>query len=179
MADQEKKWKSYDGCNLEEGQVLVPQLVTFEYARSIGAEMGNLRTWTTAGVRYLVMFVPVSWAMKDVCMKAFYADLNELLDERLGPGRRGRKVVSLDVLLEENGVPADPVPSAESLVMEGILLDEMIADLGKKNALFGDVIRLGYRGFSRKDIVEALPVRKSQAYELVRKCRDEAEGWLK
>lgn len=179
MGFQGKDWKSYDGRELVDGYVLVPQVVSPEYARSIGAVMGNLRTWTLAGVRYTVMFVHVPEEKKRICMKSFYSQVNDLLDEKLGPGRRGRCVVSLDALLEEDYLPADASPSAESIVMEGILLDEMIADLGRKNPLFGDIIRLGYRGFGRKDIVDALPVGKSQAYDMIRKCREEAERWVR
>lgn len=179
MAKQENQWKCYDGREVEEGQVLVPQRTTKEYARSIGAVMENLRTWTTAGVRYLVLFVPVSKDMKDICLKAFYSELNEFLDERLGPARRGRCIVSLDALLEKEYEPTETAPSAESVVMEGVLLDEMITDLEKKNELYRDVIRLGYQGMDRKEIADALPVKKSRAYDVIRKCRVEAEEWLK
>ena len=179
MAKQGKDWKCYDGRELEEGQVLVPQLVTAEYARGLGADMRNLRTWKTAGVPYRVMFVPVSIDRHEISMKAFYADLNEYLDEKLGPGRRGRCVVSLDELLEENCPLDDMVSSAESIAMEGILLDELIAGVGRLNPLFGDVIRLGYQGMDRKAIVGLLPVKKSQGYEVYRKCREEVIGFLK
>ena len=101
MAIQENNWKSYDGCELEEGQVLVPQRITLEAARDMGVVMENLRTWTIAGVRYTVMFVPVSVDKEAGCWKEFYSELNEYLDEKLGPERRGRHVVSLDALMED------------------------------------------------------------------------------
>lgn len=179
MAKQGNNWKSFDGRKVEDGQVLVPQRTTLEYARSIGAVMENLRTWITAGVRYTVMFVPVAQDMEEICWKEYYSELNEYLDECLGPGRRGRRIVSLDAMLEEDFLPIEAVTSAESIVMEGILLDELIIDLSEKNALFGDVIRLGYKGLSRKAIAEALPVKKSQAYDVIKKCRNEAERWLR
>lgn len=179
MAIQGKGWKSFDGREVEEGQVLVPQRTLREYARSIGAVMENMRIWSTAGVKYLVMFVPVSMDMEDICWKVFYSELNEYLDECLGPGRRGRNIVSLDAMLEKGYQPVGAVSSAESVVMEGILLDEMITELEMKNALYGDVIRLGYRGMDRKGIVVALPVKKSQAYEVYRKCKEEAECWAR
>ena len=166
MTKQDKNWKSYDGREIEEGQVLVPMLVDDAYARSIGADMGNLRTWTTAGVKYLVMFAPVDLEMEKICWKSFYADLNELLDETLGPARRGRNVVSLDALMEENRLPGEQVSSAESIAMEEILLDELIAAVGKMNPMFGEVVRLGYQGMDRKEIVAALPVKKSQGYHI-------------
>ncbi len=178
MEKQRKIWKSYDGRDLDKKQVLVPQMTTLDYARSIGATMENLRTWTTAGVRYWVMFVPVSEDMEEVCKKAFYSELNDYLDEKLGPGRRGRHIVSLDAMLEEGCCPEGTVSSAESIALERILLDEIITELGKKNALYEKIIRLGCQGLSRRDIVEALSVKKSQAYELIRKCHEEVEKWL-
>ena len=131
MTEQGNTWKSYDGREVGSGEVLVPQLVSRDYARSIGAVMDNLRTWSMAGVRFLVMFVPVPLDMVDVCWKTFNADVNELLDARLGPGRGRRPVESLDALMEENRLPEVAVSSAEAIAMEGILLDEMIAEQDK------------------------------------------------
>ena len=178
MAKQGKDWKSYDGSELCEGEVLVPQLVDHDYAWSIGAVMENLRTWTIAGVRFLVMFVPVPVEICGDCWKAFYSSVNELLDDRLGPARRGRQTVSLDELMENDYLPEDAEPSAESIVMEGLLLDELIAALGQKNPLYAEIVRLGYQGLGRKEIVDSLPVRKSQGYEVYKRCREEAERWL-
>ena len=178
MSNRVNNWKSFDGHELSAGEVLVPQLVTKEYARSIGAVMENLRTWTMAGVRFTVMFVPVPADMAEACRKTFNAEVNELLDEKLGSSRHGRCQISLDALMEEGYLPAGTGPSAEAIVMEGILLDELIAHVGKLNPLFGDVVRLGYQGLGRKEIVEGLPVKKSQGYEVYKKCREEAERWL-
>lgn len=179
MAKQGKDWKSYDGREVEEGQVLVPQRVEPEFARDSGAVMDNLRTWTTAGVRYTVMFIPVSMDNAIAYWKLFWSDINVFLDERLGPGRRGRKVVSLDAMLEDGYLPVETESSTESVAMEGILLEELLAAVGKLNPLYGDVIRLGYQGMDRKGIVNALPVKKSQAYDVIRKCQEEAERWVK
>ncbi len=179
MVKQGKDWKSFDGREVEAGQVLVPQMVTKEYARSIGAVMENLRTWVTAGVRYLVMFVQVPVDQVDIAWKVFWSNVNEYVDEKLGPGRRGRRVVSLDAMLDEGYLPEGAAPAAESIVMEGILLDELIAGVEKMHPLFKDVIRLGYQGLERKEIADALPVKKSQAYEVIKRCREEAEKWLR
>ena len=178
MAKQGNDWKSYDGRELKDGEVLVPQLVTPEYARSLGAEMANLRTWTTAGVHYTVMFVAVPAEQEKICRAAFTQELNEYLDEKLGPARRGRRETSLDALAEGGYDSADGGPSTESIALEGILLDELLCEAEKANPLFRDVIRLGYSGLDRKEIIGALPLKKSQAYDVIRKCREEAEKFL-
>ena len=179
MAKQGNDWKAYDGRELKDGEVLVPQMVTQEYARSIGADMSALRTWTTAGIRYTVMFVPVPEEQEEICRKIFCQELNEYLDEKIGPARRGRCCTSLDELAEKGYDPADRRASTEAIVMEEILLDELIAELEKLNPLYRDMIRMGYSGLERKEIIGTLPLKKSQAYDLFRKCREEAEKFLK
>ena len=178
MKKQGKNWKSFDGSGLLEGQVLVPQMVSPEDAEMIGAVMENMRLWNTAGVRYWVMFIPVVEDAVDLGWKAFWADVNELLDVRLGPGRRGRCVVSLDALMDMGYLSVGAVPSAESVAMDEILPVELAVDLGQMNPMFSDIVRLGYQGIACKEIIDRLPVRKSQAYDVYRKCRAEAERWL-
>ena len=86
--------KPYNDKPLREGEVLVPQMVTDRwYAISIGGNPRNFRTWTLAGIRYTVMFVPVSKDKEAISMKAFTEALNELLDERLGPNRHSRCLI--------------------------------------------------------------------------------------
>ena len=86
--------KPYNDMPLLEGEELVPQMVTDRwYAVSIGGKPQNFRTWTLAGVRYTVMFVPVKTDEVTISMKAFTEALNELLDERLGPNRRSRCLI--------------------------------------------------------------------------------------
>ncbi len=86
--------KPYNDKPLREGEALVPQMVTDRwYSISIGGKPQNFRTWTLAGVRYTVMFVPVKTDEVTVSMKAFTWQLNELLDEKLGPNRHSRCLV--------------------------------------------------------------------------------------
>ncbi len=87
------QWKSYNNEPVGEGQVLVPQLVSLEYARSIGTDMRNVRTWTKGGVSYPVIFVPVPEEMEAFGWQVFQADENDYLDEQLGPNRYARCLV--------------------------------------------------------------------------------------
>ncbi len=89
----DKSWKSYNNEPLRDGEILVPQLVSHEYAIARGADPANLRTWTKSGVRFLVMFVPVPVAQEKICRQEFNSEVNELLDERLGPNRRSRCLI--------------------------------------------------------------------------------------
>ena len=145
----------------------------------MGVVMANLRPWFQVGVRFTVMFAQVPEEQKEICWKNFYASVNEYLDEKLGPGRRGRQVVSLDAMMEEDYLPAEAMPSAASVAMAGLLYDELVAVLGKMCLLYVDILRMCREGLSRKEIVDRLPVKKSQGYDLYRKCREEAERWLR
>ena len=91
--ESKKNWKPYNDQPLEADETLVPQMVTEDYARSLGANMGNLRTWHKGGVSYTVMFVPVKKSKEAVAMETFNTVVNEYLDEKLGPNRFSRCLV--------------------------------------------------------------------------------------
>ena len=202
--------KSYNDMPLRAGEALVPQMVTDRwYSISIGGKPQNFRTWTLAGVRYTVMFVPVRADEVAVSMKAFTEALNELLDERLGPNRHSRclipqpdgsvkvcpkvngsnhvpcsacphrgeyeredrSVVSLDELAEDDYAPMECVPSAESLAMDVLTLNDLLKHLRSINPAYAEVVSLGHEGFEKKEIVRRLGVKTSQAYELYNKVK--------
>jgi len=45
--------------------------------------------------------------------------------------------------------------------------------------MYADIIRLGYEGLSKKEMVERLPVQKSRGYELYNECRRLVEDYLR
>ena len=63
--------------------------------------------------------------------------------------------------------------------MLGSLLDSLLDDFSDKCPQYAEIIRLGYSGMSRKDIIEQLPVQKSQGYQLFKDCRKAVEDYLK
>jgi hypothetical protein len=93
MAIKVNNWKSYNDVPLQAGEVLVPQLVSKGYAAGLGANMANLRTWEKSGISYLVMFIPVPKNQEKQAWSIFNAEVNELLDEKLGPNRFSRCMV--------------------------------------------------------------------------------------
>lgn len=86
-------WKSYNDRPLKADEVLVPQLVDEDYARKLGANMANLRTWKKCGVSFIVMFVPVKKGKVKQMTSVFNAHVNELLDEKLSPNRHSRCLI--------------------------------------------------------------------------------------
>ncbi len=81
----------YNGIPLQEGETLVPQLVSREFTELAGVQ--GVRTWYTCGVPYLVMFVPVPAEMDRIARSAFTAQVNDYLNEQLGRNRYSRCLV--------------------------------------------------------------------------------------
>ncbi len=77
--------KPYNNVPLREGEVLVPMMVTREFAIGQGADPANLRTWTKSGVQFLVMFTAVPADQEQICQQNFDKAVNQMLDERIGP----------------------------------------------------------------------------------------------
>lgn len=93
MSNRVNTWRSYNDAPLQADEVLVPQLVSKEYATGLGANLANLRTWKKSGISYLVMFIPVPKSQEKQAWSIFNAEVNELLDEKLGPNRFSRCMV--------------------------------------------------------------------------------------
>ncbi len=205
----------YNGQPLQEGEVLVPQFITREYADLIEAK--GVRTWYKCGIPYLVMFVPVPADQTEIALKAFNADLNTYLDEQLGPNRHSRCLirqpdgstkicpkeingqyntcrdcplrgqlekenlnpVSLDALNEEDFHPMDAVPSAEDYAMLRFLLEDLLNNFSDKCPRYAEIIQLGFSGLGKKEILEYMPMKKSQTYKAYNDCRKATEDFLK
>lgn len=93
--------------------------------------------------------------------------------------KEDRSYASLDELDEENYAPMDCVPSAESFAIEGEILMDLINEASKKCPMYADIIRLGYEGLRKKEIIDRLPVQKSRGYELYNECRRLVEDYLR
>ena len=213
--DKMKDITTYNGEPLKDGEILVPQIMTREDARMIQAQC--VRTWTKCGVKYTVIFVAVPAEKAEVAMRAFNADLRDLLDEKLGPNRTSRcmvpqadgslkpcprevngkanlctgcpmrgklekedkSVVSLDALMEEEYYPMVNAPSAESCAMLGFLLEDLLEEFESKCPQSAEIVRLGFAGLERKEIVQRMPQQKTQAYDAYNKCRRDVERFLR
>lgn len=90
MANRDKSRKTYNNEPLREGETLVPMLCDRETAKDYGADPANIRTWTTAGIRYQVMFIPVPDEQAEIAWQTFWAEVNDLLNEKIGPNRYAR-----------------------------------------------------------------------------------------
>ena len=166
----DKTWKPYNDVPLQTGEVLVPMRVNRESAQDFGANMENLRTWTTAGIRYLVMFVPALKAQEEEAWRSFNKDLNLYLDEMLGAKRHGHEEVSYEELAEKD-IPMGVTLSAEDAFLLDSL-DDLLDCVADQDPLIGTVLRLGWEGNSRKEIVQNLPVKKPRAYDVIKAAAD-------
>ena len=215
LENQSKRnYHPFNGEPLQEGEVLVPQFINKEYADIIEAQ--GVRTWYKSGIPCMVMFVPVPINQAQVALQAFNADVNDYLDERLGPNRysrclipqpdgsfkpcpkenngirntckecplRGklekedRNPISLESLEEENFHPIANEPSAENCAMFGLLLQDLLDDFSKKYPRYADIIQLGLSGMDKKAILQQLPMKKSQAYQVYNDCEKATKNFL-
>ena len=81
----------YNGEPLQDGEVLVPSFIDREYAKLINAI--GVRTWYCAGIPYYVMFVPVPAEQVDIALKTLIAEVNDYIDDLLGPNRYSRCMI--------------------------------------------------------------------------------------
>ena len=85
--------------------------------------------------------------------------------------KEDRNQVSLESLDEENYHPMSAAPSAEDCAMLGFLLKDLLDDFSDKCPHYADIIRLGYEGLGKKEIIQELPVFNN--------CKKETEAYLK
>ena len=210
----DKSRKTYNNEPLRDGESLVPMLCDRETAKDYGADPANIRTWTTAGIQYQVMFVPVPEEQAEIAWQTFWAEVNDLLNKKIGPNRYarcripledGRTVIcpkdgrkctgcaykgqferedhtplSIDQMTEYRHItPAAGHALTEDEAMEMLLLDELFVTLEQMKPLFGEIVRLGMQGLKKKEIIERMPIKKSQAYQLISECEKAARDHLR
>ena len=213
QAISDKSRKAYNNEPLRDGESLVPMLCDRETAKDYGADPANIRTWTTAGIQYQVMFIPVPEEQAEIAWQTFWAEVNDLLNKKIGPNRYarcripledgrtgicpkdGRKCtgcaykgqferedrtpLSIDQMTEYEYHLLPGTPSPEDEAMEMLLLDELFVTLEQMKPLFGEIVRLGMQGLKKKEIIECLPIKKSQAYQLISECEKAARDHLR
>ena len=92
--------------------------------------------------------------------------------------KEDRSLVSLETLTEENFHPMKTEPSAENEALVNTILDDLLK-LASKFLYHEDIIRMGIDGLDRKQIIERLPVKKSQRYQIYNDCKRVVEEYLK
>lgn len=93
--------------------------------------------------------------------------------------REDRSTISIETMNEENFHPMEAEPSAESIAMEKFLFNDLKEYLTNINPVLGDLVSLGFQGFDRKEVIQQLPVKSSQAYELYRKAEKLTREFLR
>lgn len=80
--------------------------------------------------------------------------------------------------LEEKHQPTCSMYSTNNCFTFETLLDDLLEDFSEKCPHYADIVRLGYSGMSRKDIIQQLPVQKSQGYQIFKNCQKAVEDYL-
>ncbi|MBQ8094420.1 MAG: hypothetical protein IJ242_12735 [Clostridia bacterium] len=78
--------------------------------------------------------------------------------------REDRSMASIEMLNEEEYHPMEAAPSAESESLMKLMFNDLKDYLHDISPALEDVVTLGFEGFDRNEVVQHLPVKKSQAY---------------
>ena len=163
--------KPYNDLSFPEDQHLVPFFVHgYDEVRAMNYTRDNLETWHFSGVPVLVGFVPVTKKQYPGIIKLFWADVRNHIKELAGDPN----VISYDKLLEDaaseggKGYDSAQTESIEDTVILGLIIDDLIKEVGDINPRYGKILQMIKEEYSKGDIVDALNLGKSQGYSEIK-----------
>lgn len=175
---------SYNGIPCNEDEVLVPVVLDENMKEQLmldGFKDSNAETWKVGINNKLVPVAYVPWSknLLDDAIK----DFNQQVNKYINRFKTDENILSLDKMQEdsqkEGKTGYDPTGTREldeSLIYEIKLtrLIDKVLKLDSKKAL---CIRLLAEGYSKGEILQILDlnVKKTQGYELIKKCQEIAK----
>ena len=171
-------------CGTDE--VLAPVVIDDDYRdylKDLGLIWDNVEVWhfpgSKEGVR--VAFIQVRACEKEQAMKYFNGQVNRFLNRH----KKGKEAdqISLDEIFEaveddkRSGMDPTGSTKAEDDAFTEMVIELLIADLGKYNPMYGQIFQLLLEGYKKKEILEQVDTgtAKSQGYDLIRKVREMAK----
>lgn len=92
--------------------------------------------------------------------------------------REDRSMLSIERLNEDEFHPMEAAPSAESEGLMKLLFNDLKEYLHEINPALEAVVTLGFQGFDKSEVVQQLPVKKSQGYTTYDKAEELARKFL-
>lgn len=92
--------------------------------------------------------------------------------------REDRSMVSIETLDEDEFHPMEAAPSAESEGLMKLMFNDLKEYLHEISPALEDVVTLGFQGFDKSEVVQRLPVKKSQAYSTYDKAEQLTRDFL-
>ena len=132
--------KAYNNLPVPEGQHLAPFLVEdWDAVKAMDLNRENLETWHFSGIPVLVAFTPVTPEQFAGTMKLFWSDVRQYIASLHGDPN----VISYDKFLEDmtaegdNGYDPAQTESFENTTLLGMIIDDLIREVGEKNSRYG------------------------------------------
>ena len=137
--------RSYNNLPVPEGQYLAPFLVEdWDTVKAMDLNRENLETWHFSGIPVLVAFTPITPEQFAGTMKLFWSDVRQYIASLHGDPN----VISYDKFLEDmaaegdNGYDPAQTESFENTTLLGMIIDDLIREVGEKNSRYGRIFNL-------------------------------------
>lgn len=177
--------KPYNGVPCRPGQVLAPVVADNEMLTTLkpyGLIWDNLESWTFPYVaeKVPVAFIQIEESQKEAAMKDFNSQAREYLS-RFEKTEEDNHL-SLEKFAEnaedDDSDGFDPTGTTENEdnAFTLMVVDMLAKDLNKLNPLYGQVFRLLFDRYKKKEILEEMDLGKgkSQGYAFINKIQEEA-----
>ena len=163
--------KAYNDLSISEGQHLAPFLVEdWDTVKAMNLNRENLETWHFSGIPVLVAFTMVTPEQFSDTMKLFWSDVRQYIANL----HSDPNVISYDKFLEDmategdNGYDPAQTESFENTTLLGMIIDDLIRDVGEKNPRYGLILNLIKQEYTKGEILDDLlkeyGIKKTQGY---------------
>ena len=174
--------RSYNNLPVPEGQYLAPFLVeNWDEVKAMNYHRDNLETWHFSGIPVLVAFTPVTPEQFPGTMKLFWGDVRKYIANLNGDPN----VISYDKILEdmeaegEGGYDPAQTESFENTTLLGMIIDDLIREVGEKNPRYGRILNLIKQEHTKGEILEVIlkeyGIKKTQGYSEIRAAQKMAK----
>ncbi|MBE6091508.1 MAG: hypothetical protein E7206_26470 [Clostridium beijerinckii] len=138
--------RPYNDVPCKPGDVLIPFVVDWEMVKHFNMNKDNLETWKFYGKKVLVAFTPVAEARKDDAMKIFNRQIHEFLNQYTEQSDDISLDKMLDDITDEDGKGKAPIgiASLEDTAFLGMVIKDLIAEVGQKNSNYVQLIAQDY-----------------------------------
>ena len=177
--------RSFNGGAPTEGETLIPFFVSRDMKESyVNSE--NMETWHIAGKKIPVAFAPAAIESKPAMLKMFWEDVRNYIasgcDPNFCPGDQPPEIghgadLSLDKLREDmedddsNGFEPASDENVEQNVLLALMVDQLMDETTERSPIHGEILNMLKEDYTNGEIVDALPVGKSQAYSRIKEVQ--------
>jgi hypothetical protein len=167
--------KPYNNLPIPEGQHLAPFFVNdWDEVRQMNYHRDNLETWHFSGIGVLVAFTAVTEEQFPITMKIFWSKVRNHIASLGGDPNVISYEKMLDDLYSEDSKGYDPAQSdsLENTALLGLIIDDLIREVGLKNPRYGHILELIKQQFTKGEILDVIlqeyNLKKTQAYSEIK-----------